>query len=140
MQTNERRAIECNNKEEENITNNINEIIKYVVDKAFNEGYQCGKDDAYAELNPSDESIKLIIDINDEIYRHAKDGSEDSNDEKLEEFDFDLDLAYGQMAGLTKRLYDALRKEGFSKSDAKHYVDTVIFAAMGAAQDHRDLR
>lgn len=59
---------------------------------------------------------------------------------KLEEFDFDLDLAYGQMAGLTKRLYDALRKEGFSKSDAKHYVDTVIFAAMGAAQDHRDLR
>lgn len=57
---------------------------------------------------------------------------------KLEEFD--LDLAYGQMAGLTKRLYDALRKEGFSKSDAKHYVDTVIFAAMGAAQDHRDLR
>lgn len=47
---------------EENITNNINEIIKYVVDKAFNEGYQCGKDDAYAELNPSDE-----IKIGDEV-------------------------------------------------------------------------
>lgn len=60
---------------------------------------------------------------------------------KLEEFDKDvLELAYGQMAGLTKRLYDAMRKEGFSKSDAQHYVDTVIFAAMGAAQDHRDLR
>lgn len=66
---------------EENITNNINEIIKYVVDKAFNEGYQCGKDDAYAELNPSDERMKMIINISDEIYRHAKDGSEDSNDE-----------------------------------------------------------
>jgi len=51
-----------------------------------------------------------------------------------------LEIEYGQIAELTKRLYDAMRKEGFSKSDAKHYVDTVIFAAMGAAQDHRDLR
>lgn len=63
-------------------------------------------------------------------------------DMKLEEFGSKeaLELVYGQMAGLTKRLYDALRKEGFSKSDAQHYVDTVIFAAMGATQDHRDLR
>lgn len=51
-----------------------------------------------------------------------------------------LELAYGQVAGLTKKLYDAFRKEGFSKNDAKHFVDTVIFAAMGATQDHRDLR
>ena len=61
---------------------------------------------------------------------------------KLEEFGSKdmLELAYGQIAELTKRLYDAFRREGFSKSDAKHYVDTVIFAAMGATQDHRDLR
>ena len=63
-------------------------------------------------------------------------------DMKLEELGVKdtVGLVYGQMAGLTKRLYDALRKEGFSKNDAKHFVDTVIFAAMGATQDHRDLR